>query len=168
MALILPWILLLFGMTGGSQSGPFSPRAAVTLDIQPSNPSAGSDFAVGIHVNLLGVANTSGAPASLGSFVIPVAFDNTRVTLKSAAKGSAPGFTSDLTYTDVARANARGCLTVVNSQTGTAVPTGDIHVATLTFTAEQGGRVQFTVNSARAGGGMRISRSDFTIPGAGW
>jgi len=147
---ILFGTLVICGIPALAQSGPFTPSAAVTLDVQPSFPTAGGDFTVAIHVDLEGVTNRSSALAALGGFVIPVAFDNTRVTLKSVARGSASGFTSELTYTDISKANARGCVTVVNAQTGTGAPTGNIHIATLTFTANQGGKVQFNVNSARA------------------
>ncbi len=133
-----------------AQSGPYNRNATVVLDIQPPTPAAGSDFSVGIWVDLRDVANGSAIPAALGSFVIPIGFDTSRVTLKSVAKGSAPEFSSDLVYTDIARANARGFVTVVNSHIAHGVPVGNVHVATLTFTANQGGKVQFSVNSARA------------------
>jgi len=79
-----------------------------------------------------------------------LAFDNSRVTLKSVDKGSASEFTTDLVYTDIRKANARGYITLVNAHTGAGIPTGIVHVATLTFMADQGGTVQFNVNSARA------------------
>jgi hypothetical protein len=148
--IVLYGILLLFGQMVRSQSGPFNHNAAVTLDIQPVIPTAGSDFSIAVKIDLQGVANNSGTPAALGGFVIPVAFDNSRITLKSVAKGSASEFTSALTTTDIARANARGFVTLINSQIGSGSPTGTVHVATLTFTANQGGKVQFNVNSARA------------------
>jgi len=149
---VLLAILVLPRITALPQSGPFSSAASLSLDIEPAVPAAGADFTVAVHVNLQGVKNGASFAAALGGFVIPVAFDNTRVTLKSVAGGTAAGFRSDLAAsTDVARANARGFVTVVNSHAGEGMPTGDLHVATLTFRAEQGGRVQFNVNSARAG-----------------
>lgn len=124
--------------------------AAVTLEVQPPSPTAGSEFTVAIHVNLEGGTGQSSAPVALGGFVIPVAFDSNRVTLYAASKGSASGLWPELTYTDIHMANTLGCVTVVNAQAGMGVPTVDAHVATLTFTADQGGTVQFNVNSARA------------------
>jgi hypothetical protein len=132
------------------QSGPFSPAAAVTIDVQPAIPVVGSDFTVSVRVNLEGVTGHSSDPAALGGFVIPVAFDNSRVTLKAVAGGSASNFASGLTYTDIQKANARGYVTIVNAHTGAGTPTGRVHIATLTFAADQGGTVQFNTNSARA------------------
>lgn len=147
---ILLGILVLFGIGLRAQSGPFAPNATIALEVQPASPVAGSDFTVRVYVNLLGVANSSAIPAALGGFVIPIGFDNTRVTLKAVSEGTASAFGSSLRHTEISQANARGCVTVVNAQTGAGTPTGSRHVATLTFTADQGGSVQFTVNSARA------------------
>ncbi len=149
-AAVLSAILAFYPIMASAQAGPFASPAAVTLDVQPAAPVAGSDFAVAVYVNLEGVTNLSSAPAALGAFVIPVAFDAGRVTLKSVAPDPASGFAPDLIYTDVQKANARGCVTLVNARIETGIPAGNVRVATLTFTANQGGTVRFNTNYARS------------------
>lgn len=141
---------LLFTACLLAQSGPFTPSAAVTLQINPASPSMGQDITVDVYVNLTGVANGGGASAALGGFVVPIAFDNKRMTLKTVVKGSSSAFTGDLTYTTLSRANARGFVSVVNAQTGSGTPTGNVHVATLTFGLTEAGKILLDVNSARA------------------
>jgi hypothetical protein len=142
-ALILPQAAAI------AQPGPFSANAVVSLDIRPSNPLKGNNISVDVYVDITGVANSSSTPAALGAFIIPVSFDNTRLTLKAATTGTTSGSWSGLAYTDISRANARGFVTLISAQTGSGTPIGKIHVATLTFTADQAGKVLFAVNSAR-------------------
>ena len=148
--IVLFGVLVACSIIAPGQTGPFSTTAAVTIEVQPAVPTVGNDFTVAIHVDLEGVTGSVSDPAALGGFVIPVAFDNSRVTLKAVAEGSASNFASGLTYTDIQKANSRGYVTIVNAQTGTGAPTGKVHIATLTFAANQGGTVQFNTNSARA------------------
>ncbi len=149
-AVILFGILAAYPIVASAQAGPFASPAAITLDVKPAAPAAGSDFTVAVCVNLEGVTNLSSIPAALGAFVIPLAFDAGRVSLKSVAGDPASGFASDLIYTDIRKANARGCVTLVNAQIKAGMPAGSVPVATLTFTANQGGAVRFNVNSARS------------------
>lgn len=142
-------LLLICAAFVPAQSGPFTPAAAVTLNITPSSPTMGEDITVEVYVNLTGVANSGSTAAALGGFCVPVAFDNTRMQLKTVVKGAASQFTGNITYTDLPRANARGFVTVVNAQTSAGVPTGNVHVATLTFGLTEAGSMLFNVNSAR-------------------
>ncbi len=147
---IISTLLVCFALScfAAAQAGPFTPNAAVNLNITPSSPVVGADITVQVYVNLTGVANGSSTAAALGGFCVPIAFDNSRMTLKTVVKGGATEF-GDLTYTDLPRANARGFVTLVNANTSSGVPVGNIHIATLTFTLTEAGRSAFNVNSAR-------------------
>jgi hypothetical protein len=131
-----------------SQAGPFSGNADVTLQFS-TNPTLGGSLTVDVYVNLTGITGSGGVSAALGGFAIPVAFDNTRLLLTSVSAPSGAFSPSDLVYTSLDRANARGFVTVINTQTASGTPTGQVHVATLTFTATEAGKVLFDVNSAR-------------------
>lgn len=131
------------------QAGPFSKDTVVTLEFTPAQPVLGSNFTVKIFVDLTGITGANAITASLGGFAIPVGFDNTRLKLTAVAPGPAP-FSTDLVFTDPARANARGFVTVVNTQLATnGTPAGKVHAATLTFEPLAAGRVIFSYNSAR-------------------
>ena len=144
-------ILQLLGTMALAQSGPFNTNAVVSLNIQPSSPTVGGDFTVDVYASLQGITNSSAVPAALGALIIPLSFDSSRVTLKSVATDTDSAFGSDLTFTDISRANARGFVALVAAQAGAGTPIGNVHVATLTFTANQGGTVLFAVNSSRSG-----------------
>ncbi|NLI47338.1 MAG: hypothetical protein GX414_09545 [Acidobacteria bacterium] len=144
-------LLAALGAAVAAQGGPFSGNAEVYLQLTPATPAINSTFEVDLYVDLTGITGSGSTPAALGGFAIPVAFDNSRLTLISVEAGTSGAFTAgDLVFTDLPRANARGFVTVVNTQTASGTPTGIVHVATLTFqTGPQGGRVHFNVNSAR-------------------
>ncbi|HQK89228.1 MAG TPA: hypothetical protein PLU25_16525, partial [Acidobacteriota bacterium] len=117
-----------------AQGGPFSGNAEVYLQLTPATPAINSTFEVDLYVDLTGITGSGSTPAALGGFAIPVAFDNSRLTLISVEAGTSGAFTAgDLVFTDLPRANARGFVTVVNTQTASGTPTGIVHVATLTF-----------------------------------
>jgi len=148
--IVLLGVLAACAILTPGQPGHTAATAALSLEVHPAIPTVGSDFTVAVHVDLEGEAGSSSNGIALGGFVIPVAFDNSRVTLKAVAEESATNFTSGLTYTNIRKANARGYVTIVNAQTGDHAPTGKVHIATLIFTADQGGTVQFHADSARA------------------
>jgi hypothetical protein len=150
MLLVLTFLTTLAAL-GWAQGGPFSGDAEVYIQLTPATPAINGTFEVDIFVNLTGITGAGSTAAALGGFAIPVAFDNTRLTLTAVEAGTSGAFApGDLVYTDIPRANARGFVTVVNTQTGSGTPTGIVHVATLTFqTDAAGGRVLFNVNSAR-------------------
>ncbi len=147
-------IVMMMLVTAGlaiAQAGPFSGKATVSLQFSPAAPTmADSNLTVDVYVDLTGITGSGSVAAALGGFAIPVAFDNSRLTLTAVAAGSSSAFNiADFVSTDVDRANARGFVTLVNTQTQSGTPTGSVHVATLTFKINYPGKAIFAVNSAR-------------------
>jgi|GEM_PF-1036630 len=134
-----------------AQAGPFSGEAPVYLEFTPANPSyADGTFTVDVYVDLTGITGANSVTAALGGFAVPVAFDTGRLALQTVVAGSTgPFIAGDFVFTDIDRANARGFITVVNTHTDSATPTGIIHLAKLTFQILQPGKTIFTVDSAR-------------------
>lgn len=132
------------------QAGPFSGNAQVNLIFDPANPTlGGGNLNVQVWVDLTGITGAGSITAALGGFAIPVAFDNSRVKFESAVAGAGV-FSSGFVFTDKDRANARGFVTVIGTQTATnGTPAGLIHAATLTFSLIEAGKALFDVNSAR-------------------
>ena len=139
----------LFGIFLFSQSGPFNTPAEVSLEFS-TNPQMGSDITVDVYCDLNGVTNGSGINAMLGGYAVSISFDSSKLKLKSVTAGSTSPFSSsDFVYTDIDRANRRGFVTVLNTQTTSSGPGGIVHLATLTFTPVEGGKVIFNGKSSR-------------------
>ena len=132
-----------------AQAGPFSGPGKVNLVFNSASPTLdGGNFTVQIWVDLTGITGNASVTASLGGFQVPIGFDNTRVKLATVPPG--PALNSGLVYTTIERANARGFVTVVNTQLATnGTPTGNIHAATLTFQPLAAGEILFSMNSSR-------------------
>lgn len=133
------------------QAGPFSGNANVTLQFDPAGPVLGGGaLDVEVYVDLSGITGAGAAAAALGGFALPIAFDNNRLTLTAVVPGGSAAFApGDFVFTNLDRANARGFVTVINTQVASGTPTGVIHVATLTFNVEVAGKLIFGANSAR-------------------
>ncbi len=121
------------------QGAPISGSASLSVSPSPAAVNVGGTVQVTLRVNLSGVTGEapsgSSTPAVLGGYQIAVAFDKTRLRFDSGSGGTSAGYTGAPTYTSPATANANGSVTVVASQTDSSAPTGNVTVATLSFTA---------------------------------
>lgn len=138
------------GVLALAQGGTFQNPAKVALEFVQSAPTVGSTLNVKVWVDLTGATSTTGTQSSLGGFQVPVAFDASRLTLTGVTQGDSTIFTAgSLTATDIARANARGFVTVINTQTAQTATAARHHVATLNFSVKQGGKLLFGANTPR-------------------
>lgn len=104
----------------------------------PATGAVGGNVDIRISVNLSDVRGTTGSgtvPAVLGAYQIAVTFDTTRLRYVSASGGTSSGFTGAPTATNPSTANGSGKVTITAAQTSSTAPTGNVSVATLTFTA---------------------------------
>jgi hypothetical protein len=105
---------------------------------------------VTLGVDLTGVTGQGAegqTNAVLSQYNIVVTFDRTRLRFDGASGGTSFGFTGTPTFTSPSQANASGSITLTASQTTTAIPTGNIVVANLTFTAIAAGSATITASA---------------------
>ncbi len=129
------------------QAGPFSGPGELKLSTNLNSITAGDRVEVQVDVDLRSVVGRRGngtpTPAVLGGYVIQVAFDRSHLRFESA-RGGAGEFAQEPTYRMPALANASGSVAIAGVQTSSESPAGRVHVATLTFTALQGGTATVT------------------------
>ena len=141
-------ITLFFGgVTLFAQDAPFAPSANVNVQSATVSTVAATNFTIDVHANLTGVngvCNGNSVPAVLGGYTIPINFNQAQVQFVSAAACNSPQFNAAPTATAPATANANGQVSITASQVNQAAPTGDVCVATLTFTSVNGSGATFT------------------------
>ncbi len=145
------------------QAGPFSGPGELKLSTNLNSIAAGDRVEVDLSVDLTSVAgrrgNGSPTPAVLGGYVIQVSFDRSHLRFESA-RGGTREFAQEPTYRMPALANASGNVAIAGVQTSSESPAGKVHVATLTFTALQGGMASVTATADSLS-------SAFQMPAAG-
>lgn len=144
------WFCLASGLVVCAQNA-FTGAAAITLQFKPANPSmADSQLEVRAFADLSSVTASGGDNPILTGFSIPVGFDSSRVLLLSVSSGQAPGYSdAGFAYTDVAVANARGFVTLMNTRSGTENPGMQVELARLVFQLTRPGSASFLAGSAR-------------------
>lgn len=131
-----------------AQSEPISGTAAVKLVGASTDAiNRGTKVPVSVLIDLTGVkGKLAGGPgaAALGGYLVEVTFDATRLQLESVSGGLTKEFSTDPTYTRLARANEEGRIRLTAAQTGGG-PTGVVDVAKLVFTATSAGKADLAV-----------------------
>lgn len=172
-ALLVVGTLLLLGVPQlRAQGPPINGTAQLSLSPAPGQGPVGSNFQVSVLIDLRNVTGNSPSntptPAVLGGYQIDVNFDTSRLRLDAVGGGTATGFMSAPTATNLSTANANGRVTIAAAQTNDSAPTGLVHVATLTFNGTNNGTAALSVaprslSSAAQGG----AAGPTNIPGAG-
>jgi len=133
----------------------------VSLDGPSKKIKRGKTFTAQVRVDLTGVkAPGSSQLATLGSYVIPIAFDRAALEFVSAGGGDSLEFASaPQGVTSAQTANTNGVVTLVGAQTGFDGVKGTVGVASVSFRviATNKGRTTIEFNPELAAPGLSLA-----------